>query len=390
MEMTDVQYRMFKPYTNNETALNLIGECLDAGYIGEGDKVKRFETELAELLGIPRVLATNSATSAIELVMMLESIGPGAEVITTPMTCTATNTHIVTRGARPVWADVNPLTGLIDPDDVARKVSKRTKLIIGVDWGGAVCDYRQMMHAPIMQDSAHALLSAHTPHPGADYTVWSFQAIKHLTCGDGGALYVRSDTDNRRTRLLRWYGLDREASANFRCEQNIIEAGGKFHMNDIAASIGLANIGSAVRVVGAHQRNAQYYHDLLGDLFAPDAPITAITTAPFDPGSAYWLFTLIVHGAGRRDELAAYLAEHGIETSRVHARNDMHSAFWFPNGPLPGVDYFDTHQLAIPVGWFIDSNGIEFIAGHVREWVSAQDAIDMDPQRGWFEERVRR
>ncbi|KPV51456.1 hypothetical protein SE17_21085, partial [Kouleothrix aurantiaca] len=119
-----------------------VADVLASGYIGQGQQCEAFEQALQPLLDTPAPpLLLNSCTSAIDLALHLSGVGPGDEVITTPVTCTATNSPIVTRGARPVWADVDPITGLIDPADVARKITRRTKAILGVDWGGSVCDY---------------------------------------------------------------------------------------------------------------------------------------------------------------------------------------------------------------------------------------------------------
>jgi dTDP-4-amino-4,6-dideoxygalactose transaminase len=288
-----------------------------------------------------------------------------------PITCSATSGAIANAGARIVWADVDPLTGNIDPADVARKLTHRTRAIVAVDWGGRACDYNALVDVadgrPIIEDAAHALLSTFCGHSvarvGGTYVAWSFQAIKHLTTGDGGAL-LSCKGDMERGRLLRWYGLDRRSSADFRCAQDIQEIGTKAHMNDIAATIGLANLELAEWSVARSRLNAAYYHRALTGL-------PGITLPPFDPGSSYWLFTLL---ADDRDGLAAHLTARGIGNSPAHARNDKHTAFravstgW----PLPGVDHFDAHQTNIPCGFWVTEQDREHIAGAVQEWVYAR------------------
>lgn len=326
-----------------------VAAVLESGYIGQGAMVDVFEDALMQLLGTPGPpLTTNSCTSAIDLALHLIGVGPGDEVITTPVTCTATNSPIVTRGARPVWADVDPLTGLIDPSDVARKITRKTKAIMAVDWGGALCDYDALdIHGlPIIQDAAHSL----TAGIGGDYVCWSFQAIKHLTSGDGGALWC-PPSKLERARLLRWYGLDRRSKADFRCEQNISEVGYKYHMNDIAAAIGLANIGATRGLIAKHQVNAAWYMGALG--------------VEGNPQSAWWLYTLLVDD---RQGFITHMADRGIACSPVHARNDTHTAFHFPNGPLPGVDHFASRNVAIPVGWWLSEADRAHIVEAVWAW----------------------
>lgn len=329
-------------------------------YLGEGPRVQEFERGFQRLVGTEKSpLALNSGTSALELALHLAGVGPGDEVISTPMTCTATNGAIVRCGATIVWADVDPFTGNIAPLDVTRKVSARTAAIVAVDWGGRACDYAALRRTttPIIQDAAHTLM-VDVEHNRGDYVCWSFQAIKHLTTGDGGAL-LPPDYQYDRAKLLRWYGLDRSSSADFRCSQDITEVGFKMHMNDVAASIGLANIPHMQRVVARHRANADWYHNALRG-----AP--GIVLPPPDPKSSWWLYTLLVDD---RDSLKAFLAERGIASSPVHRRNDEHTAFKrYSREPLPGVDFFASRALAIPVGWWVSDAERETVASAVLEW----------------------
>jgi len=349
---------LFKVFMAPEAA-DRVANVLASGYVGQGEQVERFEAALQELLSTSQPpLTTNSCTSALDLALHLCGVGPGDAVITTPVTCTATNSPIVTRGAAPIWADVDPLTGLIDPEDVARKVTPHTKAIIAVDWGGALCDYDALKRhgIPVIQDAAH-----HLSPPQGDYACYSFQAIKFLTCGDGGALWCPPD-QMERARLLRWYGLDRRSKADFRCEQNIQEVGYKYHMNDIAAAIGLANVGHMPWITGKHWGNAQEYHHRF-------ARLKGITRLAWADDAAWWLYTLLVDD---RAGFISYLADHGIAASPVHARNDTHAAFHFPNGPLPGVDHFASRNVAIPVGWWLTPDERQHIIRAVQAWSKTQ------------------
>lgn len=324
-------------------AADRVASVLASGYIGQGPQCEALEQALQPLLGTPAPpLLVNSCTSAIDLALHLIGVGPGDEVITTPVTCTATNSPIVTRGARPVWADVHPHTGLIDPSDVFRKISRRTKAIIGVDWGGSRCDYDVLRTPglPVIQDAAHSLGA---PASG-NYVCWSFQAIKHLTTGDGGALWCPPE-QLERARLLRWYGLDRRSKADFRCEQQITEVGYKYQSNDIAAAIGLANLPHVPGQIARRQAIARrYQHALAGHCTCP----------AWDARSPWWLYTVLVDN---RAAFQAHLADCGVASSPVHARNDTHPAFAFPNGPLPGVDAFTSRNVAIPCGhWMTDAD----------------------------------
>lgn len=361
------QLRLFK-VGMGEDAIRAASEVLASGYIGQGERVEAFEGALAYYYRLPhRPVTVNSATSGLHLALTMTGVGPGSEVITTPMTCSATNTPIVHLGARIVWADVDPVTGCIDPNSVAGLVSPRTTAIVAVDWAGRPCDYARLRQAapgvPIIQDAAHAGVGALT-RPHGDYVVWSYQAIKYLTCGDGGALFC---PDPERARLLRWYGLDRTSGESFRCAQDITEVGHKWHMNDVAAAIGLANLPTARDNWLQQTRNAAHYATSL-----PDGQ-GGLTLPPWDSRCSWWLYTVLVE---ERERFADFLATHGIETSQVHRRNDVHTAFaaaaWEDPlavvGRRPGVDEFAARQLAIPVGWWLSNNELDHVCEVVRAW----------------------
>jgi len=344
---------LFRPFMSPEVKASiakvLTPDASGRLYIGQGEQVELFERALQMLLGTDEPpLTMNSCTSAIDLALHLIGVGIGDEVITTPVTCTATNSPIVNRGAIPVWADVDPQTGLIDPADVARKITYNTAAIVAVDWGGALCDYQvlKQLGIPVIQDAAHSL----TAGIGGDYVCYSFQAIKHLTTGDGGAL-ITPPEQTERARLLRWYGLDRRSKADFRCEQNITEVGYKYHMNDIAAAIGLANIPHIEHIIAKHRRNTTIYDRAFG--------------LSYPHGSACWLYTLLVDD---RPGFISHMADYGIQCSPVHARNDTHTAFNFPNGPLPGVDHFASRNVAIPVGWWLSDTDRRAVVSAVNDW----------------------
>lgn len=341
------------------TVPKAVGDVLMSSYIGQGPKIDLFESEFGEFIGTDRdVLSVNSCTSALDLSLHLIGVKPGDEVLTTPITCTATNTVIVNRGAIPVWCDVDPMTGLIDPVDVRSKITSKTKAIMAVNWGGLPADYSHLkaFGLPVIEDAAHGPMTIESRNHG-DYVCWSTQAIKFLTTGDGGMLLAPKDQIER-ARLLRWYGLDRRSSQSFRCEQNIKEAGYKYHMNDICAAIGLENIKHLEVILLSHKRNAHFYCRELQEL-------SKITVLPYNDTSAYWIFTILVDHPRK---FMQFLKERDIESSPVHARNDKHTGFYYPNGDLPGVDLFDAHQCSIPIGWWLDENDLYTVVDVIKEY----------------------
>lgn len=349
-------------------------DVLHSGYIGQGAKVEEFEAALARFLGTRNVLTLNSGTSALTLALRLANVGPGDEVISTPMTCSATNTPIVAAGARIVWADIDPTTGLIDPLDVERKITPKTKAIMCVDWGGVPCDMDELMRigekygVKVIEDAAHALGATYKRRmvgTVADFTCFSFQAIKHITTVDGGALTCRDSNAYRRGKLLRWYGIDRETDRkDMRCEEDIAEAGYKFHMNDVAAVIGLTVLPDLPGILARHRENAAYYaHKIMSRFY--DHP-----GVPYDSEPSWWLYTLVLPRAELRPQFMDWMREQGIATSAVHSRNDTHTCFKDSRAILPGVDSFGSREVAIPVHHALSEKDRAYIADCCNEFAS--------------------
>jgi dTDP-4-amino-4,6-dideoxygalactose transaminase len=339
-------------------ASNDVSNVLASGFIGQGPVVEKFEDALQhELNSKTRPVTVNSCTSAIDLALELIGVGADDEVISSPQTCFASNIHIIHRNARIRWADIDPITGLMDPVSVKKLITKKTKVIVAVNWAGKFCNYKVLKSfgIPVIEDAAHTWdvfgIDGQAPERG-DYICYSFQAIKFLTSGDGGILVCPPEKEAD-ARILRWYGLDRTKNESFRCTQNITQVGFKYHMNDINASIGLANIKDAYISVVASRGNAsrfiKYVHNPL------------LTLPDWDNTHSYWLFSMHVK-AGLKDHFTTYLAEKGIASSPVHFRNDQYdTTMHFQEGELPGVDSFTDTQICIPNGWWLTFDDVNYI-----------------------------
>lgn len=346
-----------------------VGEVLDSGFIGQGPQVEKFEAILRNHFGVHYVNTLNSATSGLQLAVRLLDLQPEDEVLTTPLTCTATNFAILANKVKLRWLDVDPKTCNIDLDDLERKLSHKTKAVMLVHWGGTPCDLNRInqilqrgrdlfgFYPIVIEDCAHAwgaeydgkLIGTH-----GNICVFSFQAIKHLTTGDGGLLICPDETLHKRAKLLRWYGLDRTSSTDFRCEQNIEEWGYKFHMNDIAASIGVSNYPHIESLVAKHRANAQFYNE----------NITSCNLLPLNKGSSYWVYTLHVED---KPNFIRKLKANNIEVSQVHDRNDKHECLKEYKTLLPGLDEVCKTMVCIPCGWWVTEEDRERIVKTINE-----------------------
>lgn len=367
---------LFKVFVSKNVDKPLL-EVIHSGWIGEGPKVAEFEYNLKTYFGNDKLVTLNSGTAGLHLayhIAIHQNDYKGYynsntdEIITTPITCTATNTPIISNGAKIVWADVDPITGSISPKDIERKITKNTKAVSIVHWGGNPCqidEINKIAHdagIKTIEDGAHSMGMEYKGKKfgnHSDFSVNSLQAIKHITSVDGGLLWFKSEKDYERAKLLRWYGIDRtiREGIDLRCELDVPEAGYKFHMNDVCAVIGNENFKHVDEILSKHRENAAFYNEA----FKGNDKITVCPENP-DGKSSYWLYTIHVNN---RDELMHKLKDAGIMASKVHARNDTHSMFAEFRTNLPGVEQFNRTHICIPVGWWVSKDEREYIAENV-------------------------
>lgn len=354
---------LFKVGMSKEAA-TAVQNVLYSGYISQGKKVDQFELELQKHLKSEQVPVTvNSCTSAIDLCLELCDVGPDDEVISTPQTCFASQIGILHRKAKIRWTDIDPITGLMDPSTVQKLITDKTKAIVAVNWAGRICDYKALKSfgVPVIEDAAHTWDTFFDNKiERGDYICYSFQAIKFLTSGDGGAIICPSQAKTDEAKLLRWFGLDRTKNESFRCTQNIKRAGFKYHMNDINATIGLANIDLANESVKKHRENTKFLiENIKNDRFILPA---------YDDTTSFWLFSMHVKNF-KKNHFTDYMSKNAIETSPVHFRNDLYdSTIQFQEGELENVTQFTTTQVCIPNGWWLSHSDLDYIVEKMNDY----------------------
>jgi len=298
------------------------------------------------------------------LALKLSGVDPDSEVITTSMTCIASVTPISNLGAKIVWADIQKETGNISVDSVKKLITKKTKAVLCVDWAGLPCDLIALQNLcrlhdiKSIQDAAHGFGSNYEGKSichFADFTCYSFQAIKHITCGDGGLLVCANKGDYTRAKNLKWFGFDRDGCKTSkgewkgqRWEVDIDEAGYKFYMNNISAAIGLSQLKHIDNVLSSHKNNAKIYAKHFSDKFKVDA-----LTFPIGGDPAYWVYTVLLDESVDRDGILKNLNDMGIGAGLVHIPCHNYSCFSESFTELPMTDYFHTHQLSFPCGWWL-------------------------------------
>ena len=384
--MTKNQIPLFKVFMSSNASENA-SEVLNSGYITQGPVVEEFEEKLSNYFNTKNLVSTNSATSSLHLIIhMLKNYGITEDkvkiennedhILTTPLTCTATNWPILLNNVNLKWVDVDSSNCNMNLDDLEKKLNENTKAVIIVHWGGYPVDLDRLKTIQknfekkygfkfvIIEDSAHAfgskyknkLIGSH-----GNIATFSFQAIKHLTSVDGGCIVFNHIDDFERAKLLRWYGIDRnENRKDFRCEEDIKEIGFKFHMNDVNASIGLSNFDEVTnKLLDIHIENGKYYQKELKNV--QNVEILDYSDNNEVP---FWIYTLKVKD---RNKFMVHMQERNIVTSRVHERNDIHTAVRDSITELPELDSFIEEMICIPVGWWVSKKDREYIVECIKE-----------------------
>jgi len=361
---------MFAPFVS-ERAIERVCLTLRSGYIGEGPVVAEFEAAFKNQLHTPFALGVTSGTTALHLALAVAGVGPDDEVITSAQTMMATSHAILAHYAKPVFADIQFQTGNMNPTDIEHRINKRTKAILIVHWAGYPCDLDEI-HAvaskydlPVIEDAAHALGATYkgqTIGGISPFTCFSFQAIKHITTGDGGMMCFTQEEDFDKARRRRWYGIDRkkrEPSILGEPVWDVSEVGYKSHMNDIAASLGVEHLKDLETQLKRRESIVSTYRKKLEGQSG-----ISLFDKKEDRTSANWLFTMHVEN---REDFAKMMKSKGIEASVVHLRIDMNSIFSPRQNDLKTLDKFNLSHISLPLHSFLSDADVEYIIECIQE-----------------------
>jgi len=351
MEESPTNVVLFRPHITPKMKSRVMLQ-MESRWIGQGPEVGKFEEEFSRRFcaELPTV-AVNSGTSALHLAYILAGIIPGDEVIVPLFTCTATNIPVLYQGATPVFADVEVDSLNLDVAHVERLITPLTRAIVCVHYGGIPCDLkglRAIANAagiPIIEDAAQALGASwegRSVGSISDFTTFSFQAIKHITTGDGGMLALRDPELVEKARRLRWFGIDRIGKQKGAWDHKVHEVGYKYQMTDIAAAMGRAALEDWEETIGLRRKLLQAYREGLAGLDG----IKLLGTELSDQCNAAWICTVLVE---RREDLKCALRNHGIESDQVHYRNDRYEIFAKYTADYPHMDFLESRYLVLPL-----------------------------------------
>ncbi len=372
----------------SEDVLKPLNDVLMSGFITQGPQVELFEQKCIEYFGNNHVLTLNSATSGLTLGLRLlmnedkEEEWPGFDVendvvLSPALTCFATNAAILANGCNIKWIDTDNTTANVSIEDIRSKLSENTKVLYVVHWGGYPVDLNALKELQeehyskygyrfrIIEDCAHAFGATFEGKKLGNHgniCVFSLQAIKHLTTGDGGLIILPTEKLYNRGKLIRWFGIDRDKRnynrKDFRMENDISEWGYKFHMNDINATIGIYNLPHIDTLLQKNRFNNQYLFDNLKGIEG----LTLFENKDNRETSA-WLFTMKVN---RKNDFIEKMKESGIATSQVHNRNDLNTCVAEFRSDLPNISELEKELICIPVGWWLSEDDLKYMVDKIK------------------------
>lgn len=357
--------RLFQPVLTTEMETAAL-DILRSGQLAAGPRIAEFESALSSLIQRPHVVTTSDMTHALALAMRACGVGPDDEVATLAYTCLSSTSAISRVGARPVWVDMDPTTATMDPEDLERALSPRTKAVMlyhVAGYPGPVDAIRELCHhrgIAFIEDCNNALGAYSLGRPvgaTADFAVHSFYPNRQINTVEGGALSCRDAATAQRLMRLRRFGIEasrfRDSSGEINPACDIPEVGDSAAMSHFAAALGLGQLAGL-----AHRLDrTRFVAERLREASHGFARVIAVQPLPScEP--VYWSFLLRVR---QRDAALRRLKESGIQVSKLHHRNDDYSGFHAPRRRLPGTDAFTSEVLAVPCGWWLDDADLDHL-----------------------------
>lgn len=370
---------VFKPNLRTQEILDALKPVLNSGWIGLGPKVKQFEDEFAALHRMPHAVALNSCTDALHLSLRVLGIGHGDEVLVPALTFGSTALAAMYVGATPVFVDSCEDTLCLDPLDIERKITPRTRAIMVVHYGGhpanmlAILEIAKRHNLRVIEDCAHAIgatLNDELVGTFGDIAAFSFHAVKGVPIGDGGMILLRDAMQATELRKLRWLGIDKDTwarqSGEYAWRYSIDDLGYKMHMSDIPATIGLVQLKYMRADIRTRAALALRYSTAF-------AHLTKWLRTPIELSgvkSAWHNYVIRLDPSIDREGFMLYLADKGISTSVHYEPLTHHGVFQKSVGVVPVVERIWTTLVTLPLfaGMMLEEH--DYVVASVNDFFS--------------------
>ena len=371
---------LFKIYWDERDIEKVTSVIKKGAYWATGPEIKEFEEQVAEYVGVKYALAVNSGTSALHIVLAAQGIGMGDEVIVPSFTFIATANAPLFVGAKPVFAEIEEETYGLDPEDVEREITPKTKAIIPIHYGGSSCHIEELRQIAqrhnliLIEDAAESLgasVNGRKVGTFGNSAILSFCAPKVITMGEGGMIFTDSRDVYEKAKLLYNHGRVETSDYFSSTEQmEYVTLGYNFRMSSMTAALGIAQMGKLAKVISMRRENAAYLTEGL-------SKVEGIETPKEPPGyfHVYQMYTIRVNGKeGIRDRLKKYLAEHGIGAKvyfdPVHLSLFYRREFGYKGGELPVTERISREVLTLPMYPGLTKAEMDYIVVKIKEFFS--------------------
>lgn len=387
--MATATFVPFAPPLIGPEEIREVVSTLESGWLSTGPRVRRFEQAFAAYTGAPHAIALNSCTAGLHLALVASAIGPGDEVITTPLTFCATANVIVHTGATPVFADVDPATGNLDPAAVEAAITPRTRAVIVVHYAGRPAEVeafeslRRVHGLTTIEDAAHCIEGIRAGRKigtTADFTAFSFYANKNLTTGEGGMVTTASADAADFVRTASLHGMSRDGWTRYErggsSHYDVVMPGFKYNLSDLQAAIGLHQLEAIEARLVRRQAICDRYDDAFGDL-----PLVRFAGVPDGDRHARHLYPVLIDPqlAGcTRDDVERRLGEEGVSASvhfrALHLHRYYREQFDFHEGQFPNAEYISDRVLSLPLSASLSDDQVSRVIEVFRRVIRGEGA----------------
>jgi perosamine synthetase len=375
-QIIDEPIQLFKPYFGEEE-IEAVAAVMRSGWWGQGPKTVEFENKFAAFVSAKTAVTFSSATAALHLALTVADV-EGAEVISTPMTFVSTNHAILYNRAIPVFADVEGDTLNIDPADIERKITSKTKAIMAVDYGGHPCDFDRIFEIAkahnliVIEDAAHAAGAKYKGKAVGSYspmTCFSFHPVKNLATGDGGMITLANEEWAERLKRLRWVGINKNTwqrsdsadGSRYSWEYDVEEAGFKYHTNDINSAIALVQLERLAWTNDRRRQICALYDEGLKDL--PWLQLPVEKDYVFSSRHNY------VIRLENRDKLADWLREYRVGNGMHYIPNHLYEMYKpYVREALPVIEREWLRCLTLPLHPNLSDSEVEYVVEVIRRF----------------------
>lgn len=369
-----------------EEEINEMTAALESGWLAKGPRTIEFENRFAEYVGGKYAVGVNSCTAALHISLLAAGIGAGDEVITTPMTFAASANTIIHTGAIPVFADIDPATGCIDPDEVEGRITANTRAIVPVHYGGQACDLDRIYELAdsyglfVSEDAAHAIYTRYKGrmigNSSQGAVSFSFYATKNICTGEGGMLVTDKEDIAEKARMLVTHGMSRNAWNRYgkggSWKYDIEEPGYKYNMFDLQAALGLKQLDRLEEMQKRREQIAVKYNTEFQKL-------DAIEVLPFSEGTTTHSRHLYIIKLGLdkleidRNRFIEELYERNIGASvhfiPVHLMSAYRKRFGFKEGDFPKAEAFFEQIVSLPLYSAMSDQDVDDVVKAIKEIV---------------------